>query len=123
MTNNLERRIKEHYKNRGGGNTFAGKYFCYKLIYFEMFLTPLAAIRREKEIKKLNRTEKFELIKSKNPYLGFLPLRSFLETYCIEKIIRLFHRTFFRASLLLFHLPNIHRKSSFYRSRRLELSQ
>ena len=78
MTNNLERRIKEHYKNRGDSNTFAGKYYCYKLIYCEMFSTPMAAIRREKEIKKLNRTEKFELIKSKNPYLGFLPLRNFL---------------------------------------------
>lgn len=72
MTNNLERRIKEHYRNRGNPNTFAGKYFCYKLIYNEIFSTPLEAIHREKEIKKLNRTEKFDLIKSKNPLLAFL---------------------------------------------------
>ena len=78
MTNNLERRIKEHYKNRGNPNTFAGKYFCYKLIYYEKFSTPMKAIDREKEIKKLNRTEKFALIKSKNPLLGFLPICNFL---------------------------------------------
>lgn len=72
MTNNLQRRIGEHYSNRGNPNTFAGKYFCYKLIYYEMFSTPLKAIHREKEIKKLNRKEKFDLIKSKNPLLGFL---------------------------------------------------
>ncbi len=35
VTNDLAQRIIEHWMNRGGHETFAGKYFCYNLIYFE----------------------------------------------------------------------------------------
>ncbi|MBK6828910.1 MAG: GIY-YIG nuclease family protein [Chitinophagaceae bacterium] len=37
VTNNLAERINEHWGNRGRPESFAGKYFCYHLIYFEVF--------------------------------------------------------------------------------------
>lgn len=35
VTNNLQQRMFQHYENRGKPETFAGKYYCYNLIYFE----------------------------------------------------------------------------------------
>ncbi|HQW00483.1 MAG TPA: GIY-YIG nuclease family protein [Bacteroidia bacterium] len=72
MTNNLKRRIWEHEANRGKPETFAGRYYCYKLVYFETFKTPMEAIVREDEIKDMSRDEKIKLIKSKNPGMNFL---------------------------------------------------
>ena len=74
VTNNLKRRIREHEKNKGNPGTFTGKYYCYKLIYYETFENPAEAINREKEIKKLSRIKKLELIKEKNPKLNFYQL-------------------------------------------------
>lgn len=51
VTNDLERRVSEHYENRGKPETFAGKYFCYNLIYWEQFSDINDAIAREKEIR------------------------------------------------------------------------
>jgi putative endonuclease len=67
VTNDLERRMLEHYENRGKKETFAGKYFCYKLIYFEIFHDIKEAIEREKEIKDLSRAKKEGLIAELNP--------------------------------------------------------
>lgn len=67
VTNDLEIRMREHYKNRGKANTFAGKYYYYKLIYFERYTDVNMAIEREKEIKDLSRERKEELIKKENP--------------------------------------------------------
>ena len=72
MTNNLKRRIREHEANRGKPETFAGRYYCSKLVYFETFKTPMEAIVREDEIKDMSREEKLKLIKSKNPGMNFL---------------------------------------------------
>jgi len=71
MTNDLKRRMKEHRLNKGNKESFAGKYFCHKLVYFEEFDTPQEAIDREKEIKDMSRADKIELIKSKNPAIAF----------------------------------------------------
>ena len=71
VTNNLRERIRQHEKERGKFKTFAGRYFCNKLIYFEIFDSPTEAIMREKEIKNMSRISKFELIKKKNTYLHF----------------------------------------------------
>ena len=71
VTNDLKRRLREHEKNRGNDKTFAGKYYCNKLIYYESYDSPTAAIKREKEIKKLSRAKKIELIHSKNPKMHF----------------------------------------------------
>jgi putative endonuclease len=72
MTNDLNRRLMEHFENRGNAKTFAGKYFCYKLLYFERHYSALAAIEREKEIKKWSRKKKDALIKTENPGFKFL---------------------------------------------------
>ncbi len=71
FTNNLKTRKRKHEKNKGNPKTFAGKYFCYKLVFYEEFDTPRAGIAREKEIKRMNRDKKIELIKIRNPNLHF----------------------------------------------------
>jgi putative endonuclease len=71
MTNNIRRRMREHRKNKGISKTFAGKYYCHKLIYYETLATPKEAIDREKEIKNMSRKDKIDLIKTKNPSMHF----------------------------------------------------
>lgn len=72
VTNDLLRRLTEHFENGGNQQTFTGKYYCYKLIYFEWFTAPEDAIAREKQLKGWNRSKKQALIKSQNPQLKFL---------------------------------------------------
>ncbi len=72
VTNDLKRRISEHYSNRGNPENFAGKYYCYKLIYMEHFLDIKQAIFREKEIKNMTRKKKEDLIALKNPRWSFI---------------------------------------------------
>ncbi len=72
VTNNLERRIVEHYVSRGKKGTFAGQYYCYNLVYFEEHSSISDAIRSEKIIKRKRRSWKDELIKSFNPGMKFL---------------------------------------------------
>jgi putative endonuclease len=67
VTNNIERRLAEHYNNRGNWKSFAGRYFCYNLIWFEQFSDIREAISREKEIKGWRREKKEILIARTNP--------------------------------------------------------
>ena len=67
VTNNLDVRLQQHYDNRGGTETFAGKYFCYNLVYWERHQYIDHAIEREKELKKWSRTKKERLIIEFNP--------------------------------------------------------
>lgn len=76
VTNDLYTRIKQHYENRGDRKTFAGRYHCYQLIYFERHDTPEAAIDREKQLKGWSRSKKLALIKATNPEL--LTLKDYL---------------------------------------------
>ena len=71
VTNDLKRRVREHEKEKGNFDTFAGRYYCYKLVYYEEFDSATDAIKRETEIKKLIRSKKLDLIKKRNPYLVF----------------------------------------------------
>jgi putative endonuclease len=71
-TNNLSERIIEHYTNRGQPKTFAGKYYCYNLIYYECFQYVYDAIAREKELKGWRREKKLDLIKTMNHDWTFL---------------------------------------------------
>ncbi len=72
VTNNLALRIIQHWKSRGMSQSFAGRYYCYNLIYFEEFKYINNAIAREKEIKGWRREKKLALIKLKNPQWEFL---------------------------------------------------
>ncbi len=67
VTNVLKRRLLEHYRNRGKKSSFAGKYYCYDLIYYEHFGDAGQAIAREKDIKSMSRTMKEDLVASMNP--------------------------------------------------------
>lgn len=72
VTNNLAARLVEHWENRNSSKTFAGKYHCFYLVYYETYSDPLQAISREKEIKKWRREKKEALIESLNPEWNFL---------------------------------------------------
>lgn len=50
VTNDLQTRMFQHYSNRGNKKSFAGRYYCYNLIYFERYDSISMAIEREKEI-------------------------------------------------------------------------
>ena len=63
VTNDLATRLQQHYSNRGNLTTFAGKYNCYNLIYWERHQFIEHAVEREKEIKKWCREKKENLIK------------------------------------------------------------
>lgn len=73
ITNNIQRRIAQHYfDSENRRKSFAGKYNCYYLVYYEGFETPAEAILREKEIKKWRREKKNRLISDFNPNWEFL---------------------------------------------------
>lgn len=65
VTNNLARRIYQHKHKIFKG--FTNKYNLYKLVYFEHMNDINVAIDREKQLKKLRRNEKIDLIKQDNP--------------------------------------------------------
>ncbi len=72
ITNDLPSRILEHGLNVGKVNTFAGKYYCYNLLYYEEYQYVEDAIQREKQLKKWRRSKKEKLISSINPKFSFL---------------------------------------------------
>jgi len=65
VTNNLQRRVEEHRSGLVEG--FTKQYGVHRLVYFEQTSNVVAAIEREKRIKKWNRQWKIELIESQNP--------------------------------------------------------
>lgn len=71
MTNDLSRRLFQHYENRGKRQSFAGRYYCYNLVYYEWHSYAFNAIAREKEIKKMLREHKEALIREVNPSWDF----------------------------------------------------
>jgi len=64
-TNDLKRRVYEHQKKLVKG--FTEKYKVNKLVYFEETRDVIAAIAREKEIKKWRREKKNDLVFTVNP--------------------------------------------------------
>jgi len=70
VTNNLVRRVYEHKNELISG--FTKKYHLHKLVYFEIVEGEMETIIREKQIKDLNRIDKINLIKTKNPTFGDL---------------------------------------------------
>ncbi|MBT8273488.1 MAG: GIY-YIG nuclease family protein [Bacteroidia bacterium] len=73
VTNDIQRRLSQHYfDSQNRKQSFAGKYNCYQLIYYEGFENAETAIQREKEIKKWRREKKERLINNFNPSWEFL---------------------------------------------------
>ena len=68
MTNNIQRRIAQHnFDSQNAKKSFAGKYNCIYLVYYQGFESPIEAIAREKELKKWRREKKNTLISEFNP--------------------------------------------------------
>ncbi|MCW3083796.1 MAG: excinuclease subunit [Bacteroidetes bacterium] len=65
VTNNLERRIKEH--KEGTGAAFTKRYNVQDLIFYEIHNQIEQAIKREKQIKEWKREWKLGLIQESNP--------------------------------------------------------
>jgi putative endonuclease len=73
VTNDVKRRIYEHQLDANNKKeTFAGKYNCIYLIYWERFEYVNMAIAREKQLKGWNRSKKETLINEFNPEWKFL---------------------------------------------------
>ncbi len=64
VTSNLERRVLQHRRKLMPG--FTSRYNISRLVYYEAFGDVLAAISREKQIKRWLRSKKIALIESAN---------------------------------------------------------
>ena len=68
VTNNIQKRLSQHYfDSQNAKLSFAGKYNCIYLVYYEGFQYPKEAIAREKELKRWRREKKNKLISEFNP--------------------------------------------------------
>jgi putative endonuclease len=65
VTSNLVKRAWEHKNNVTEG--FTKKYGVHRLVYYELHGDMIAAIAREKQLKKWNRAWKLRLIEERNP--------------------------------------------------------
>ena len=65
VTSGLVKRVYEHKHDLADG--FTKKYQIHNLVYFEPHDDILAAIQREKQIKKWNRQWRINLVEKKNP--------------------------------------------------------
>jgi putative endonuclease len=65
ITGNLPHRVWQHKNKLIAG--FTSRYSLTRLVYYERFFYPDAAINREKEIKGWRRSKKMRLIESTNP--------------------------------------------------------
>jgi putative endonuclease len=70
VTNNLEYRLYQHKTKFNEG--FTKRYKINRLVYFETTDDVTAAIAREKQIKRMLRSKKIDLIKTMNPTLNDL---------------------------------------------------
>ena len=66
VTSDIVKRVWQH--REGVVEGFTKKYNVKRLVWFEIHEDVTAAITREKQIKKWNRSWKIELIQAKNPY-------------------------------------------------------
>ena len=79
VTSDLITRLHQH--RTGVVKGFTSRYGVTRLVRYELFTTMIAAIAREKQLKRWHRQWKISLIESENPYwadlavtLGFAPL-------------------------------------------------
>ena len=79
FTQSLTRRLDQHINNSISKTSFAGKYNCTDIIYYEVYQYVGDAIAREKQIKKWSRKKKEHLISNYNPTWASLNL-NFIES-------------------------------------------
>ncbi|MDN5284389.1 MAG: endonuclease [Mucilaginibacter sp.] len=72
VTNDLDRRLYEHYFGINQNESFTFKYKCFYLVWYERHQYIDHAIEREKEIKGWTRDKKIRLIVQENPNWDFL---------------------------------------------------
>ncbi len=72
VTNNLERRLAEHYFGSDQKESFTRKYKCYYLVWYQRYQYVNHAIECEKDIKGWTRNKKNKLIEQENPNWRFL---------------------------------------------------
>lgn len=65
VTSDLVKRVWEHKNDQAEG--FTKRYRVHDLVYYELHGDMVAAITREKQLKKWNRAWKIELIEKHNP--------------------------------------------------------
>jgi len=65
VTNNIERRVREHKEHEQ--ESFTARYNIDRLVWYEIFGDVHAAIAREKQLKHWRREKKIRLIECKNP--------------------------------------------------------
>ncbi|MGO9517910.1 MAG: GIY-YIG nuclease family protein [Candidatus Korobacteraceae bacterium] len=65
VTNNIERRVRQHKKHELEG--FTARYNIDRLVWYQVFGDVHVAIGREKQLKRWRREKKIHLIESKNP--------------------------------------------------------
>jgi putative endonuclease len=65
VTSDLKKRVWEHKNHLVEG--FTKRYGVHQLVYYELHAEIVSAIRREKQIKKWNRSWKLDLIERENP--------------------------------------------------------
>ena len=65
VTSDLKKRVWEHKNDLVEGLT--KRYGVHQLVYYELHGEIMSAIRREKQIKKWNRSWELELIERQNP--------------------------------------------------------
>ena len=65
VTSDLIKRVWQHKEKLADG--FTKKYGVDRLVYFEQFMDPENAIKREKRLKKYKRKWKIDLIEKDNP--------------------------------------------------------
>ncbi len=65
VTNNLQRRIRQHKEHETDG--FTARYNIDRLVWYEIFGYVHDAIAREKQLKGWRREKKIQLIEAKNP--------------------------------------------------------
>ena len=64
VTGNIERRMTQH--KQADSKSFTATYQCNRLVWFERYTSPSAAIEREKQLKGWGRAKKIELIQREN---------------------------------------------------------
>jgi putative endonuclease len=66
ITGDLRMRVYQH-KEKLHPDGFAARYNCNRLVWFERFMCPGNAIKREKQLKGWSRAKKIALIEKSNP--------------------------------------------------------